>query len=96
MTGFQAGAFPDCVYEVEKAGLAPGETLVAYTDGVYEAANDTRQRYTRARLQSILQKPADAAGGLIKTIVDDLHEHVGETTPSDDVTILAIRRLTAG
>ena len=60
LTGFQAGAFPDCVYEVEKAGLAPGETLVAYTDGVYEAANDTRQRYTSGvRSSRFCKKPAD-------------------------------------
>ncbi|HKQ22913.1 MAG TPA: CHASE2 domain-containing protein [Burkholderiales bacterium] len=89
---------PLCViasYEYESVSyqMTPGESLCLYTDGVTEAMNARGQLYGRQRLFSLLatERVAGGAVKLVDAVRDDVHEFVGATERSDDLTILALR-----
>ncbi|WP_394764104.1 CHASE2 domain-containing protein [Phenylobacterium sp.] len=80
-------------YPVEIHGLAPGETLVVYSDGVTEAQDTAGALFTRAAAMAVL---AGGAGRPLAVLIEDLVSAVrvfeaGED-PSDDLTVLAVRR----
>ncbi|MBS0333152.1 MAG: SpoIIE family protein phosphatase, partial [Proteobacteria bacterium] len=92
------GGPPLCVadgypYPVERHRLEPGETLVCYTDGVTEAQDPAGGLFGRARAAGVV---AEAQGRPLAEVVDRLvaavraFEAGGE--PSDDLTVLAVRR----
>jgi len=91
------GAFEHWNCGVDEVRLDPGDTLIAYTDGVTEASNETGDLYGDQRL-------VDAIGGnihlsidaLITRLVEDVHRFAG--SPADDLTVLALRarRTTCG
>ncbi len=79
-------------YPVETHRLAPGETLVAYTDGVTEAQDLAGELFARDAAMAELSR---TAGRPLPEVVDSLvatvraFEAGGE--PSDDLTVLAVR-----
>jgi len=92
------GGPPLCVvadfpYEAETRVLAPGETLVAVTDGVTEALNTDQQMFGAAQtLASLASVPAGAsASQTLETLLAALGDHVGAAEPPDDITALALR-----
>lgn len=82
-------------YPVERHRLAPGETLVCFTDGVTEAQDPSGGLFDRDRAMAVL---AGGQGRPLAEVVDGLvtairgFEAGGE--PSDDLTVLAVRRRT--
>lgn len=83
---------PDEVYEKGTQTIAPGQTLVLYTDGVTEAMSPTREPYDEERFAELLR-------GLAKAPVNELCETVIQTVMAyqqgnqfDDITVLAWRR----
>lgn len=81
-------------FETGRFRLAPGDWLLMYTDGVTEAENRRLEHYTADRLRDDLQaaRPASAeeAVGRVRTRVA---EHAGGQAQSDDITIVAVRRI---
>jgi PAS domain S-box-containing protein len=80
------GADPDCLSREHEFTLAPGATLVLYTDGLVESR-------TRS-IDTGLQRLADAAGasrGGLERLTDDIVEAVPEQR-QDDIAVLALRR----
>ncbi|MBS0360004.1 MAG: SpoIIE family protein phosphatase, partial [Proteobacteria bacterium] len=83
-------------YPVESFWLEPGETLVCFTDGVTEAQDPKGRLLDRKRVMTVL---AEARGKPLAKVVDRLvaavraFEAGGE--PSDDLTVLAVRRAAA-
>ncbi len=73
--------------------LTVGELLALYTDGVTEAANPAQQHYGEERL---LETLAAAAGQepseIVEALKTSLADFVLEAEPSDDVTLLLLRR----
>jgi len=92
-TGTVLGLFPDQSYANETVELAPGETLVLYTDGVTEAANPQDSLFGDERLHACF---AENAGATATEAVDRLLQQVrtfaAGAPQSDDITILAVRR----
>src|SRR6185437_13492449 len=52
--GLFLGAFPECRYANVKAGFAPGDRCLMYTDGVIEAPNEAKEEFGIDRLQTFL------------------------------------------
>jgi serine phosphatase RsbU (regulator of sigma subunit)/CHASE2 domain-containing sensor protein len=83
----------DFTFPVEIHRLEPGETLVAYTDGITEAQDAAGRLFDRGKAMAVL---AGFAARPLPELVDGLvaavlaFEAGGE--PSDDVTVLALRR----
>jgi sigma-B regulation protein RsbU (phosphoserine phosphatase) len=92
-TGTVLGLFPDQHYVSESLEMAPGETLVLYTDGVTEAADPGQGFFGDERLHACF---AEGAGETATDSVDRLLRHVrafaAGAAQSDDITILALRR----
>jgi len=90
------GAMPeDQIGEIrqESATLAPGETLLLYTDGLTEAMSPTRELFGDARLLSeagaMAVEPVRALCDKLVTRIDAFQ--AGQA--ADDLTIMALRRV---
>jgi len=94
-TGPPLGLLPDRLPYVETSHcLAPGDSLVLYSDGVPEAQNAHGEEFGEARLLDVL-RPASgqSAGGLIGGVFSALDRFVGDAPQFDDITILIATRL---
>ena len=86
---------PDAVYTTGRTSLAPGESIYVFTDGVTEAADQQGELFAEARLEAVLR----AAGGcstaaeIVRSVAEAVRGFVGNALPSDDITMLAVRRL---
>jgi sigma-B regulation protein RsbU (phosphoserine phosphatase) len=92
LTGPVVGMTPHIAYDIDRVVLEPGDTLLAYTDGVTEARNPAGRFFTEKRLLALLEQPVGSASALLDSVVARLREHVAGADPSDDVTMLAVRR----
>lgn len=70
--------------------LAPGETLVLYTDGVPEAGPGGRQLGEQGLLEVCSQAPQLSVEGLLGRIEQAAFEHAGASL-RDDIALLALR-----
>ncbi|MGN7726274.1 SpoIIE family protein phosphatase [Luteimonas sp. 22616] len=70
--------------------LAPGDSLLAYTDGVTEAFNHDNEAYGSERLLA-LAIPGRGALEHCRRLVDEVHRFADGAPQSDDITVLAIR-----
>lgn len=89
------GLFPEIRFKSRQAEFAPGDILLAYTDGVTEAFNSAGEPFSRERLLSILQPAAATALGLLERVEAGVRAHSADAAVSDDITMLAVRRLGA-
>jgi sigma-B regulation protein RsbU (phosphoserine phosphatase) len=90
--GFFLGPFEDSRYETRSIMLAPGDTLILYTDGVTEAMNPAKEVYSEERLiETILKSKKDGVEGLVGEIMKSVHEFAGDEPQSDDITMLVLK-----
>lgn len=70
-----------------------GKQLFVYSDGLNEAENASQDQYSDDRLLAILQKHTNLeAHQLIDLVTQDVEIHVNGAAPSDDLTMLCIRK----
>jgi sigma-B regulation protein RsbU (phosphoserine phosphatase) len=91
-TGPAIGIFADPDFAIQHDRLAPGETLLAFTDGATDARNAAGALLGMERLASLASQPASSATGLLDAVESGVRNHVGDTPPYDDLTLLAVRR----
>ena len=88
-TGPAVGMIAGATFDVASERLAPGEGLLAFTDGVTDALGASG-RYGEERLISLLGEPAGSAAGVLDSIEASVREHVSGAEPADDITMLAV------
>ncbi|HYN43030.1 MAG TPA: fused response regulator/phosphatase [Thermoanaerobaculia bacterium] len=89
VAGFRGGES----YESDAGTLAPGEMLVFFSDGIPEAWSAAGEAFGQERLTDLLATRAgDRARETVDAVVDAVHAHAAGTSPSDDITVLALRR----
>jgi len=90
--GVFLGIMEEAVYRTAETRLAPGETLVAYTDGVTEAMDPDQKLFSSERLLDLL---AVQAGHDPETLDDAVLAAVrafaGNAPQADDITVLSLR-----
>jgi serine phosphatase RsbU (regulator of sigma subunit) len=92
-TGMPLGLLPGSCYEEQEATLAPGESLLFYSDGLVEAHNPGREMFGFPRLQRLLEAHPDVPS-LIGFLLGELQRFTGEGwEQEDDVTLLLLQRL---
>jgi sigma-B regulation protein RsbU (phosphoserine phosphatase) len=93
--GIILGVRPDTVYATGRASLAPGESIYVFTDGITEAANEQGELFAEARLEAVLRAAANCstAADIVTSVAQAVRGFVGSALPSDDITMLAVRRL---
>lgn len=88
------GAIDDFKYSEETLQLEHGDTLLLYTDGVTEAINSGDEEFGEQRLQAVLaQLTGNSSQDIIERIKACVSDFAGEAEQSDDITLLAIKRL---
>ncbi len=78
-------------HEVLETSLAPGDLLLAYSDGVVDAQSPDGQFFGEDRLLRVLAQCPDDTKGAVNWILESIEEFTTGHTPYDDVTLLAAR-----
>jgi hypothetical protein len=90
--GLMVGAFDFASYAEEEAVLAPGDTLVLYSDGVTDAEAPGGEQYGEDRLLSCLERSRGGPpAAILQSLLDDVRTFAAGHPPADDVTVLVVR-----
>ena len=91
-TGLPIGLFCQEEFQVRLVEMAPGDAIVAYTDGLTEVS-DGREEFGRERLAQVLAgAEGDSAEDLVLASLRAADAFRGTRPFTDDLTVLAIRR----
>ncbi len=102
VTGFPLGVVPDEPYDEAVLTLQPGDTVLAYTDGVTEAMNAAGAIFGSDRLLDAVaayeeasrpgnsgRPPTTEPQGLLDKLLAALRTYRGDAAPTDDLTMVA-------
>lgn len=93
-TGLPLGMFCEEPFAVSKLQLSPGDTILLYTDGLSEAEDESGTQYGTDRLSKFVNEhyslPPEE---LVSACLKDLKGFRAGAPKTDDLTIMAIRRL---
>ena len=86
------GAVPGITYSEKETVLAPGDSLLLYTDGVTEAMNSAGEFFGSSRLLEICSGSStdDSPEALLAMIGDSMTAFTAGASQSDDITLLAV------
>jgi sigma-B regulation protein RsbU (phosphoserine phosphatase) len=95
---FGTGSYPlgiraNLSWDAASGSLAPGETLLLYSDGLYETCDASDNQFGEERIERAVRlfagaRPAD----LTRELSEQLAAFCGRRSPEDDVSIAAIRK----
>ena len=86
------GLFEDWHCEIAEVELAPGDTLVLYTDGVTEAANTEGEEFGKSRLLDTLANHSHLpVMPLLQAAVAAVQQFSSGGDQQDDITLVIAR-----
>lgn len=92
-TGMPLGMFPEMRYDEQEVSLAPGESLLLYSDGLVEAHNPRRDMFGLPHLKALIEAHAGGAT-LIDVLLGELATFTGVGwEQEDDVTLVTLQRI---
>ncbi len=94
-TGPAVGLWPNSAYDIGQLQFEPGDMLIGYTDGVTEARSPADEIFSRKRLRSLIEQPFDSASELLERVKSNLFAFIDIAPRFDDVTMLAVQRITS-
>jgi len=90
-TGTVLGLFDEWECAMDERRLAPGDTLVLYTDGVTETFNPGGEEFGESRLVETVRRERDASSeALLAAIVKEVHRFSAQPQ-RDDITLTVAR-----
>ncbi len=92
-TGPAIGLLPDLEFGIQQARRAAHDTLLIYTDGITEARAPNQTLFSDERLLALLAQPTASAADMLARVKTSVRRHIAEADQSDDITMLAIRRV---
>jgi sigma-B regulation protein RsbU (phosphoserine phosphatase) len=94
--GMALGVMPNISLDEHEIHLARGDVLLLYTDGVTDAINAQEEEFGADRLADLVATNAHLnVDALIEEIKRAVTEFAGEGVRFDDVTMVAIKRVTS-
>ena len=94
VTGTVVGAFPFSEYSEQEVTLAPGDLLVAYTDGVVEPENEYGEQFGLGRLTDLVVKyTAEDSNEIVARTRESVEQWTGSSELQDDMTMVLVRHL---
>ena len=88
---FPLGILADADYQETLLRLAPGDTVVFYTDGIVEAMNEREELFGFDRLLETVQEARSmGAESLLKEVVDKVNDFAGGAAQHDDLTVIVL------
>jgi serine phosphatase RsbU (regulator of sigma subunit)/anti-sigma regulatory factor (Ser/Thr protein kinase) len=91
-TGMPLGLMPGMQYEEKETRLAPGDSILFYSDGIVEAHNADRGMYGFPRLMELIGE-FENDSSLKDVVLEDLAEFTGAGwEQEDDITMVTLQR----
>lgn len=91
-TGMPLGLMPGMFYEEKEITLAPGDSLLFYSDGLVEAHNAAREMFGFPHLRKLLEENLDGTS-VIDFLLAELASFTGDGwEQEDDVTLVTLHR----
>ena len=91
-TGMPLGLMPGMEYEEKETTLAPGESVLFYSDGLVEAHSPSREMFSFPRLKELVAAHPGGAS-LIDHLLAELAGFTGQAwEQEDDVTLVTLQR----
>lgn len=94
---FPVGAVPATSYKMQETVIESQTTILLYTDGLNEALNADKEKFGKERILNEANRAIQAGKlspkALIEQLTRSVHQFVGDTEQSDDLTMLAINYL---
>jgi sigma-B regulation protein RsbU (phosphoserine phosphatase) len=92
VAGLPLGLMPGAQYDPSEIVLAPGDTILLYTDGVTEALDTAQVLFEAERLLARLDAgPHETARQTVEDVLSGVRSFAGEAPQSDDIGLLALR-----
>jgi len=89
--GLVAGAVAGVAYGEDRIGLASGDYVILFTDGVTEAMSPEHELYSDAALERLLGESSMVnTHQSVELIYDSVVDHQGSAEQSDDITVLTL------
>jgi len=93
-TGLPLGIFNGSDYSTRNIMLAPGDSLLLYTDGLTEAQDDANAEYSPERLAGLVKGRNNISPqALTEVCLEDLKTFLSGVPKTDDLSIMVIRRV---
>jgi hypothetical protein len=90
--GLPLGLQPDAGYVEVGVSLAPGDTVLLYTDGVTEAVSSSRELFGFERLAALVQREGRrTAEALVERTLAVARAFSGQAGQADDVTVMVLK-----
>jgi phosphoserine phosphatase RsbU/P len=91
-TGPALGAIPDLDFEYGSVVLLPGDTFIAFTDGVVDALDLRERQFGEEQFLDIVRRGSSSVTALLGNIEAAVKRHIGPAAQYDDITLFAIKR----
>ena len=91
-TGPAVGMLPDMAFQIKQVTLAPGDSLLLFTDGITDALSSTEEQFAETRLIEASISPAASAQARIQNVMSAIDAHIAGREQYDDITLLAVQR----
>lgn len=92
--GTLVGAFPTAVYEQGERQLAPGDTIVLFSDGIAEALNVDGDDFGEQRIRETIERAIDQpVEEILNQLLGALEQFTRGIPQADDLTAVVIRYL---
>ncbi|MFN7971761.1 MAG: SpoIIE family protein phosphatase [Acidobacteriota bacterium] len=92
-SGFPVGMFCSATYQVETISVPPGSGFFIYTDGLSEARDGGDADFGAHRVVTLAAKHRELPpGAMVAAYLEELRAFRGAAAPTDDLTLLALRR----
>ena len=86
------GLFPDATYETASLEVAPGDMLMLFTDGLFEAENAEGEQFGIERMEQALQSKLFLEPNLLlKELLESVRDFSGDQNFEDDVCLLGLQ-----
>jgi sigma-B regulation protein RsbU (phosphoserine phosphatase) len=90
--GAPLGVIHDARFTSSQARMAPGDSLLFFTDGLIEALDSRGEFFGVERVMQLLaEHGGSSARTILERILTELERHTGARIPADDVTLLILR-----
>ena len=90
--GTVIGLFPQSSYEEASIDLAPGDVLIAFTDGVPEALNPAEEEFGEDRVREMLRRWAHLdVDTMAQNIAGELKAWIADADQYDDLTFILLK-----
>jgi serine phosphatase RsbU (regulator of sigma subunit) len=93
LSGIPIGIEEGESWGIEQIEIAPGETLLLYSDGVTDAQNASNEEFGSERLlDEACKQIGQAPSQMQNAVLDRIRNFVGKVPQFDDMTLLVLRR----